>query len=330
MSRISSSIVLLALLSAYTTQSQQVSTPAAQFIAVEPGVKLEVLDLGGSGRNIVLLAGLGGTAHSFGSFAADLTRKYHVYGITRRGYGASDAPPPSAENYSADRLGDDVLAVLDAVKLDHPILVGHSLAGEELSSIGSRHPERVAGLVYLDAGNRYALAAPGRGDFQLDTITMRQYLTAILNSISAADQQKAIEDFERELPAFQQDLDTRKKEIAVAPVMSAERHAALAEQMKTPQSQIEHAILFNERRYTTINCPILTIFPSPHDYPALQGQALATAEAKDEAYIQSQAKLFRALPNAKVVLIPHARHDVFASNEAEVLHEIDAFVAGLP
>jgi non-heme chloroperoxidase len=32
------------------------------------------------------------------------------------------------------------------------VLVGHSLAGEELSSIGSRYPERVAGLIYLDGG----------------------------------------------------------------------------------------------------------------------------------------------------------------------------------
>jgi pimeloyl-ACP methyl ester carboxylesterase len=38
-------------------------------------------------------------------------------------------------NYRADRLGDDVLAVIEALKLDRPILVGHSVAGEELSSV---------------------------------------------------------------------------------------------------------------------------------------------------------------------------------------------------
>jgi pimeloyl-ACP methyl ester carboxylesterase len=46
--------------------------------------------------------------------------------------------------------------VIAALKLDRPILVGHSLAGEELSSVGSRHPEKVSGLIYLDAGYRYA------------------------------------------------------------------------------------------------------------------------------------------------------------------------------
>jgi hypothetical protein len=85
-----------------------------QFIAVENNIKLEVLDWGGSGRPLVLLAGLGNTAHVFDKFAPKLSSAYHVYGITRRGFGASSAPFPSGDAlYSADRLGDDVLAVLD-------------------------------------------------------------------------------------------------------------------------------------------------------------------------------------------------------------------------
>ena len=78
-------------------------------------------------------------------------------GITIRGFGKSSAPPVvGPATYSADRLGDDVIAVIDRLNLQLPILVGHSIAGEELSSIGSRHPEKVSGLVYLDAGYGYA------------------------------------------------------------------------------------------------------------------------------------------------------------------------------
>jgi non-heme chloroperoxidase len=50
----------------------------------------------------------------------------------------------------------DVLAVVDNLKTGSPILVGHSIAGEELSSIGSSSGEG-AGLVYPDAGMEYAL-----------------------------------------------------------------------------------------------------------------------------------------------------------------------------
>jgi pimeloyl-ACP methyl ester carboxylesterase len=56
----------------------------------------------------------------------------------------------------ADRLGDDVLAVLDSLKLNRPILVGHSIAGAELSWIANNHPDRVSGMVYLDAAYFHA------------------------------------------------------------------------------------------------------------------------------------------------------------------------------
>jgi non-heme chloroperoxidase len=108
---------------------------SVRFVTVDSGVRLEVLDWGGTGRPLVLLAGLGGSAHVFDKFAPKLTGAYHVYGVTRRGYGASSLP---ATGYSADRLGDDVLAVIDALSLNKPVLVGHSIAGEELSSVGSR------------------------------------------------------------------------------------------------------------------------------------------------------------------------------------------------
>ena len=139
------------------------SPHTVQFVEVDEGVKLEVLDWGGPGRTLILLAGLGNTAHIYDKFAVKLNTTFHVYGITRRGFGASSSPAPEKANYAADRLGDDVLAVIDDFNLKGPVLVGHSVAGEELSSVGSRHPEKVAGLIYLDAGYQYAYWAPSTG-----------------------------------------------------------------------------------------------------------------------------------------------------------------------
>jgi non-heme chloroperoxidase len=130
------------------------------FVTVEPGVKLEIVDWGGTGRPVILLSGLGDNAHVFDKFAPQLIAKYHVYGITRRGFGASGSPQAVSDNYTADRLGDDILAVIEQLKIFRPVLVGHSIAGEELSSIGSRHPEHVAGLIYLDAGGSFCDVCP--------------------------------------------------------------------------------------------------------------------------------------------------------------------------
>ena len=129
------------------------SPHSVQFVEVAENVRLEVLDWGGTGRPVVLLAGGGNTAHVYDEFAAKLTASYHVYGITRRGFGSSGF---AATDEPAERLGDDVVAVIDALKLNRPVLVGHSLAGVELSSVANRHPDRVAGLVYLEAAYSYA------------------------------------------------------------------------------------------------------------------------------------------------------------------------------
>src|SRR5687768_6364034 len=75
-----------------TSAAQDPFRHRAQFIEVETGVRLEVLDWGGSGRSVVLLAGSGNTAHVYDGFAEKLTPFAHVYGITRRGFGASSHP----------------------------------------------------------------------------------------------------------------------------------------------------------------------------------------------------------------------------------------------
>lgn len=129
-------------------QWQDPSTHHVSLVQVEKDVRLEVLDWGGSGRPVVLLAGLGNTAHVFDDFAEKLKTEHRVIGITRRGYGGSSSPE---QGYTTDRLADDVIAVIDTLGLKKPVIVGHSIAGLELSAIGSRHAARVGGLVYLDA-----------------------------------------------------------------------------------------------------------------------------------------------------------------------------------
>jgi pimeloyl-ACP methyl ester carboxylesterase len=192
-----------------------------------------------------------------------------VYGITRRGSGTSSAPAPTKANYAADRLGDDILAVIATLKLDRPILVGHSLAGEELSSVGSRHPEKVAGLIYLDAGYSYAYD-PSPSDASS--------------------------------PQSQREIAT-----------------------------VQDALRAGWQKYTRIDVPILAIYALPHERGITDPAKRAEADARDLAFQGAMAKAFeKGLPSARVVWLPHAEHFVFRSNEADVLREMNSFIAGLP
>jgi pimeloyl-ACP methyl ester carboxylesterase len=117
-------------------------------ITVEPGVELEVLDWGGTGQTLVLLTGMGDNAHVFDEFAYQFNDRFHVIGITRRGFGRSSQP---AHGYDLDTRARDDIKVLDKLDIREAVFVGHSVSGTELNKIGAVYPDRVKKLVYLDA-----------------------------------------------------------------------------------------------------------------------------------------------------------------------------------
>lgn len=76
----------------------------------------------------------------------------------RAGYGGSDV---DARPRTLERLAEDLAAVLDAAGETAPVvLVGHSWGGPILRCFADRYPERVAGLVFIDA--TLAVALPPR------------------------------------------------------------------------------------------------------------------------------------------------------------------------
>ena len=122
--------------------------PVSRMTPIGPEIALEVVDWGGRGRPLVFLAGGGNTAHVFDTFAPQFTDSFHVVGITRRGFGASaGALPPTI----LDTLVADIAAALDSLRLGQVVLVGHSIAGEEMTRFAELYGSRCAGLVYLDA-----------------------------------------------------------------------------------------------------------------------------------------------------------------------------------
>jgi pimeloyl-ACP methyl ester carboxylesterase len=275
---------------------------------------------------VILLAGGGNTAHVFDEFAPRLTANYHIYGITRRGFGASSS---AASEQEGDRLGDDVLAVLDALKLNRPVLVGHSIAGAELSSVATSQPDRIAGLIYLEAGYPYAFdngKGPTMKEFQ--EISSPQPPTprdSDLASFSALQTWDAREyGFRMPEEEFRQTWDSTSDG---RPEKSRD----------FPGSSALMMMMTAAKRYTDIPVPALVIFLIPHvqetwmtksSDPAVRKEAEAYFTTLD-ALAEKQAKAFEAgVPMARVIRL-RGMHYIFLSNESEVLHEMRTFLADL-
>ncbi len=293
-------------------------------VAVDTSVSIEVLDWGGSGRPVVLLAGAGNTAHVFDQFATKLVGRYHVYGITRRGFGRSSAP---MSGYSADRLADDVLAVLDSLHLVMPVLIGHSIAGEEMSSIGSRHAERVAGLVYLDGGYAYAYYDSTQQNTLINLYDVQRKLAHLSPALSP----RALESLLKELlttslPLMERDMRAWSQSLAMRP----DRDVTPA---PFARDFVADSLFAGEQKFTAIRGPVLAIFAAPREpSPALlkDSVALARSDSTYLADVMPQITAFeRGTPGARVIRIPHSNHYVFRSNEAEVLRAVFAFIDGL-
>ena len=284
------------------------SPHTVQFITVDKNVKLEVLDWGGSGRPLVLLAGGGDTAHVFDDFAPKLTSSFHVYGITRRGFGQSGFSP---EGYGADLLGDDVLAVLHALNLKKSILVGHSLGGEEMSSVATRHPSRVSALVYLEAAYPYAFDN-GRGP------TWKEFEDAKKLMPSApppSESDPGLASFAAFQQACTRALGLTYVEAELRQQFTATPDGRVGKQRDFPGNAV---MLQGMKKYANIPVPALAIFAIPHAHakwmtdsadPTVREAAKAFWAAED-ALTTRQATAFEdGVPTAHVVRLRAADHN---------------------
>jgi pimeloyl-ACP methyl ester carboxylesterase len=326
--------ILIAGILLFTSSVAQAQTPASdasphtvRTVATDDGVRLEVLDWGGTGRPLILLAGLGGTAHVFDTFAPGFTARHHVYGITRRGYGASSGPDADATNYDAERLGMDVLAVIDALKIDRPVLAGHSVAGEELTAAANQHPEKIAGLIYLDGANAYAYYAPGNlVPFGANLIMNFREIEASLAAGAAnkADIQKMASD----LSDLEQDVAAARSTLALLASAAPDRQRPAAVE-KSRQQKIRDAVVSGVRKYTLIPVPVLALYAIPKAGENIPPAVRAQIEAQAAQAMLVADRFEKGNPAARVVRLPGASHLIWESNEAEVIREMNMFMDGL-
>jgi pimeloyl-ACP methyl ester carboxylesterase len=286
---------------------------------VAPDVKLEVLDWGGAGPPVVFLSGLQDVAHGFDDFAPQITDRYHVLAITRRGYGASSQP---VSGYDIATRVADLHAVLDSLRLIRVALVGHSIAGDELTAFAGKYPSRVSGLIYLDAaydhsdvGELLGIGAPWPPMLPRDSVSpaaVQAYLERGYGMRIPEAQLRAIGRYDA----------TGRLTANVTPAV------------------IDSLMLAGcgHPDYRAVRAPALAIYAvvdsAPQVFPmwATLGQRDRAAGEHFTKVLQSwavkeRARLSGELPSVRVLELHGANHYVFDSNRDQVTRAMRTFLA---
>jgi pimeloyl-ACP methyl ester carboxylesterase len=132
-----------------------------------PAGRLHVDDGGIGGPPVVFVHSFAGSSAHWAAQLAHLRPRRRAVALDMRGHGRSEAPPAGA--YGVKSLARDIAAVVDGLRLDRFILVGHSLGGAAAIAHAGAHPGGVAGLVLV--------GTPGKSPAAL----ARQVLAALEN-----------------------------------------------------------------------------------------------------------------------------------------------------
>lgn len=309
-------------------------------VNVSNDVRIHGLDFGGSGATLVFLSGIGNNAHVFDEFAQRFTSSNRVIALTRRGFGESSHPE---EGYDQATLAADVIAVLDSIGVRTAIFAGHSIGGYEITHIAAAYPDRVLGLIYLDAGSD-----PVSAD------SIRNAHAAALASLEGLPRPPA--------PANPPPLDadssspqaawayrvrnglTDNTESAVRAAYFYEGfNPYLANRSPFPPKILAAIRAGGPTPFGKVKAPaifILATADSVRHQPAAV-QEWARLSSANRSSLQrtldvsstltrvQRAHVINALKGSKLVTIPGARHLIFFSHPDEVEREMKAFISGL-
>ena len=120
------------------------------FPRLRSGIRVRVVEKGDVAASPVLMIhGWGCSAYIFReNMPAVAEAGFRAIAVDLKGHGLSDKPQ-QANEYTIDSLVDHVGEIVDALKLERPVLVGHSLGGSLIYHFASRHPDRVRALALL-------------------------------------------------------------------------------------------------------------------------------------------------------------------------------------
>ena len=265
------------------------SSPTAASAMVN-GVLLRYWTWGGTGRPLALLHGLASTHHIWDFVAPLLARDFWVIALDQRGHGESAKPDGG---YDFATVASDLDGLLQALKTESPILVGHSWGGNVALEHAATYQAASGGLCLIDGG----------------TIEISSYFP----SLEAARSEMAPPDFsDLTLESFRARAREWDFGYERTPEMRQATEANFEEladgKIKVRLSRANHMAVIDafwdqkpSELYHRVRCPVLLM-------PA-RGRGVRPKEWRERAE-RSIAAAGDALPVSKTVWLEDSVHDV--------------------
>ena len=124
-------------------------------------LRLHVLDYGGDGVPVVVLPGITSPVITQDFFVRELVPDLRPVVVDLRGRGMSGTPGDGA--YTLRDYAEDTAAVVRALELERPLLLGHSLGARIAAAFAVEHPDLAGELILVDP----PLRGPGRAPYPM-------------------------------------------------------------------------------------------------------------------------------------------------------------------
>lgn len=124
--------------------------PSSTSFEPQPGLRVHYTDEGNRrGPTLILVHGFAASVHAWRPWIQRLDSDYRLVAIDLPGHGLTEAPT----NYQAslDRNAELIETLADHLGIDRFVLAGNSMGGAVSIDFAMQHPERLAGLVLVDA-----------------------------------------------------------------------------------------------------------------------------------------------------------------------------------
>jgi pimeloyl-ACP methyl ester carboxylesterase len=248
----------------------------------------------GEGPPLIILHGLFGSGRNWTSIAKKLAENWRVLTVDLRNHGAS--PWDDAMNY--DLMAQDVLALIEAEKLEKPVLLGHSMGGKTAMVAALADPNAIGALIVADI----APVSYGRSH------------DPYIGAMRSIDLTKV-----------------ERRGDADAALRDAVPEAGLRGFL------LHNLVLGDDGAHWRLNLeaidhnlPALTDFPLPRAGSVYSGPSIFVAGANSD-YIQPDhhATIRQLFPKASVLLIADAGHWLHAEKPAEFLELVSGFLTGV-